>query len=81
MPKRRTNKPKRTGRSKAKRLYRSGVDKILSGVCGGIGEYFNIDPVLIRLLWVLMSLAWGSGILLYIIAWIIIPRNPNHKWN
>lgn len=64
-----------------KRLYRSGKDRILGGVCGGIAEYFNVDPVLIRLLWVGAALMWGSGILLYIIAWIIIPRNPKHKWD
>ena len=63
-----------------KRLYRSGKDKILGGVCGGIGEYVKIDPVIIRLLWVLFALAYGTGILFYIIAWIIIPRNPKHKW-
>lgn len=65
---------------KIRRLYRSGKDKILGGVCGGIGEYFGVDPVLVRLLWVVASFGFGSGILAYIIAWIIIPRNPNHKW-
>ena len=66
---------------KSKRLYRSGRDKILGGVCGGIAEYFSIDPVIVRLLWIAFSLAGGSGILCYIIAWIIIPRNPDHKWD
>ena len=65
---------------KIKRLYRSGKDKILGGVCGGIAEYFGVDPVIIRLLWVLFALAYGTGIFLYIIAWIIIPRNPKYKW-
>ncbi len=63
-----------------KRLYRSGKNKILGGVCGGIGAYFNVDPVLVRLLWVCFSLMYGAGIIAYIIAWIIIPKNPNHKW-
>jgi len=63
-----------------KRLYRSGKDKILGGVCGGIGEYLGVDPVLIRLIWVIGALAWGAGIFAYLIAWIIIPRNPEHKW-
>lgn len=63
-----------------KRLYRSGKEKILGGVCGGIAEYFGIDPVIVRVLWVILCLLWGSGILAYIIAWIIIPRNPHHKW-
>jgi len=65
---------------KVRRLYRSGKDKILGGVCGGIAEYFNIDPTIVRLLWAFVSLAWGSGLLLYIIAWLVIPRNPKHKW-
>jgi len=73
-------KRKIKSKKKVKRLYRSGKDKILGGVCGGIAEYFKVDPVIIRLLWVLFGLGWGSGILAYIIAWIIIPRNPNHKW-
>ncbi len=63
-----------------KKIYRSGEERILGGVCGGIAEHLNVDPTLIRFLWVLGSLAWGTGILLYIIAWIIIPRNPEHKW-
>lgn len=69
--------------SGVKRLYRSGREKILGGVCGGVSEYFGVDPVLIRLLWVIFALGWGSGILAYIIAWIIIPRNPRDKkhWN
>ncbi len=70
--------PSRAG---PRRLYRSGRDKLLGGVCGGIGEYLDVDPVLIRLLWVIGTLAWGAGILAYIIAWIIIPRNPRHKWD
>ncbi len=67
-------------RSKAKRLYRSGTDKVLGGVCGGIAEYFNVDPVIIRLLWAGAILLWGTGLFLYILAWIVIPRNPRHKW-
>ncbi len=57
----------------AKRLYRSKNDRIIAGVCAGIGKYFNVDPVLIRLIWVVATLFAGSGILAYIIAWIIIP--------
>ncbi len=69
------------GTKKTKRLYRSGKEKILGGVCGGIAEYLNVDPVLIRLLWVGLVLVGGTGVLLYLIAWIIIPRNPKHKWD
>jgi len=65
---------------KIKRLYRSGNEKVLGGVCGGIAEYYNVDPVLIRLAWIFLALLWGLGIVMYIIAWIAIPRNPKHKW-
>jgi phage shock protein PspC (stress-responsive transcriptional regulator) len=65
---------------KVKKLYRSGKEKIIGGVCGGLAEYFSVDPTLIRLLWVFFILAFGTGLLAYIIAWIIIPRNPRHKW-
>ena len=59
---------------KGKRLYRSKNNKIVAGVCAGIGEYFEVDPVLIRLLWVVFTLMGGAGIIAYIIAWIIIPE-------
>jgi len=62
-----------------KRLYRSTQNKILGGVCGGIAEYFNIDPVIVRLIWVLLSLAFGAGIIAYIIAWLIIPKKPRNR--
>lgn len=57
-----------------KKLYRSSTNSMLAGVCGGIGEYFNVDPTLIRLAWVIFSLMGGSGVLAYIIAAIIIPK-------
>ena len=60
-----------------KKLFRSNKDKKLCGVCGGIAEYFAIDPTLVRLAWVLASLFMGGGVLLYIIAAIIIPENIN----
>jgi phage shock protein C len=64
-----------------KRLYRSAKDRIIGGVCGGIADYFGIDPVIIRILWIIVTLAsLGFGILAYLLAWIIIPRNPNQKW-
>lgn len=56
-----------------KRLYRSRKDKILGGVCGGLAEYFNLDPVIVRLLWILLVLLAGTGVLVYVIAWIIVP--------
>lgn len=57
-----------------KRLYRSSTNYMICGVCGGIGEYFNIDPTLVRLAWVIFSFMGGFGILAYIIASIIIPK-------
>ena len=57
-----------------KKLYRSETDKVLCGVCGGIAEYFEIDPTLVRLGFVVISLACGSGILGYLVAALIIPR-------
>ena len=59
-----------------KRLYRSKTNKIIAGVCGGIAEYSNIDPTIVRLLWLFFSLIWGTGLVAYIIAWIIIPEEP-----
>ena len=59
-----------------KRLYRSKTNSMIAGVCGGLGEYLDIDPTFIRLLWILFILAGGSGILAYIIAWIVIPQQP-----
>ena len=59
-----------------KKLYKSNQNKMLVGVCGGIAEYFGIDPTVVRLIWALFSLMGGCGILAYIIAAIIIPRNP-----
>jgi len=57
-------------------LYRSRQHKLVGGVCGGIGEYFELDPVLVRILTVLLFMLPGVGILTYIIAWIIIPERP-----
>ncbi len=62
-----------------KKLYKSTTDKKLDGVCGGLGEYLNIDPTVIRLAWVIFSLLGGSGILAYIIAALVIPTNPGNE--
>ncbi|MBR2402151.1 MAG: PspC domain-containing protein [Lachnospiraceae bacterium] len=57
-----------------KKLYRSSTNYKLAGVCGGIGEYFNIDPTLIRLAWILFSVMGGAGVLAYIIAALVMPK-------
>lgn len=59
-----------------KKLYRSQTDRWLLGVCGGLGEYFEIDPTLIRILFIVFALVFGGGLLLYLILWIIIPMKP-----
>jgi phage shock protein PspC (stress-responsive transcriptional regulator) len=59
-----------------RRIYRSRKESMIAGVCGGLGEYFDIDPVIIRLIFVLLIFAGGAGLIGYIIAWIIIPLNP-----
>ncbi len=57
-----------------KKLKRSGSNRMICGVCGGLGEYLNVDPTVIRILWVFCAFALGSGILAYIIAAIIMPE-------
>ena len=56
-----------------KRLYKSSTDKKVCGVCGGIANYFDVDPTVIRLIWVIFTLVGGSGLIAYIIAAIIMP--------
>ncbi|MEI6695413.1 MAG: PspC domain-containing protein [Bacteroidota bacterium] len=58
-----------------KRLLRSTVNRVIGGVCGGIGDYFNVDPVIIRILFVLTAI-FGAGIIIYIILWIMMPEAP-----
>lgn len=58
------------------RLYKSDKDKVFDGVCGGIGEYLQIDPVLVRLLWILLVVFGGTGVVAYVVAMFIIPKRP-----
>ena len=60
-----------------KRLYRSKKDKKICGVCGGIGEYFNIDPTLVRLGAVVLACFGGAGVIAYIVAAFIVPEKEN----
>lgn len=57
-----------------RRLYRSRSDRMLGGVCGGLSEYFNIDPTIVRLAFVAGTLLGGPGLLIYIILWLITPE-------
>ena len=59
------------------RLYRSRTDRILGGVCGGLSIYADIDPNIIRILWVALTIiSIGIGVVAYIVAWILIPEEP-----
>jgi len=57
-----------------RRLYRADNDKILGGVCAGLANYLRLDPAIVRIVFALMTLGWGSGVLLYIILWIVLPK-------
>ena len=59
-----------------KKLYRSRKHRLMAGICGGFGEYFNIDPVIFRLLFLFIIMLAGWPLVLYIIAWIIVPKKP-----
>lgn len=59
-----------------RRLYRSGSDRVIAGVSGGLGEYFNLDPVWFRIGFVVLALGGGSGLLIYLLMWLVIPQAP-----
>ena len=59
-----------------KRLYRSRTNRKIAGVCGGVGAYFGLDPTLLRLVWALLILLGGTGLLAYLICWLVIPLEP-----
>lgn len=57
-----------------KRFYRSSKDKIIGGVCGGLGEYLDVDPLIVRLVFAVLFFGYGTGLLAYIIIWILAPK-------
>ena len=63
-----------------KKLMRSKKNKVIAGVCGGLGEYLNVDPTIIRLAVALFSAMGGSGLLLYVIAAIVMPEDPGDDY-
>lgn len=65
--------------SNYKRLYRTDEGKVLAGVCSGLGEYFEVDPVLIRLLWLFFACLFGSGIIAYLIACLVVSKKPYNE--
>ena len=60
-----------------KKLYRSETDKLIGGVCGGIAEYFDIDSTIVRLIFALIVISGGTGLVLYVILWIVVPTKSN----
>jgi phage shock protein PspC (stress-responsive transcriptional regulator) len=62
-----------------KKLHRSQTDKIIAGIAGGLGEHFEVDPTIVRLIFVLITVLGGSGVLLYLILWVLIPKNSEGK--
>jgi phage shock protein C len=60
-----------------RKLYKSRRDRMIDGVCGGIAEYFDVDPTIVRIVWILVTLMGGTGLILYIAGMIIIPVNPD----
>jgi phage shock protein PspC (stress-responsive transcriptional regulator) len=64
-----------------KKIYLSDGNKKIAGVCGGLGEYFGIDPTIIRIIWFLLFFLEGIGLLAYFIGWIVIPRRRSCKYD
>lgn len=59
-----------------KRLMRSSTDKKIAGVCAGLADYFDLDPTIIRVVWLLLVLCGGTGLIAYIVMWIVLPVAP-----
>jgi phage shock protein C len=62
--------------AQTRKLYRSRTDRKIAGVCGGLASYFNVDPTLIRVLFVVLAVVGGSGVILYLALWLIVPNQP-----
>lgn len=63
-----------------KRLYRSRNDRLIGGVCAGLADYFNIDPTVMRLLYILLCfISLGSGVLIYVLLWVIVPESKTYQ--
>ena len=59
-----------------RKLYRTRKDRMISGVCGGLGDFFGIDSTLIRVIFALLAIFGGSGIVIYLVMWLIVPEEP-----
>ena len=67
----------RAGPVVERRLYRSETQRVVAGICGGLGEYFAVDPIWFRIGFVVLTIGGGSGILIYLLMWLIVPTRPN----
>ncbi len=63
------------------RLYRSFTNRVIGGVAGGFGEYLNVDPLIIRIVFVVMACVGGGGLIVYLLLWIFIPEKPDYSFN
>ena len=61
-----------------KKLYRSKSNKMIAGVCGGVAEYFNIDPTVVRVIWAIASIFAFAGVIAYIVCALIVPEKPDN---
>jgi phage shock protein C len=62
--------------AQTRKLYRSKTNRKLAGVCGGLAQYFNLDATLIRVLFVVLAVLGGSGLVIYLAMWILVPKEP-----
>jgi phage shock protein PspC (stress-responsive transcriptional regulator) len=62
--------------AQTRKLYRSRTDRKLAGVCGGLAQYFNLDATLIRVLFIVLAVLGGAGLVIYLAMWIIVPNEP-----
>ena len=65
----------------AKKFYRSRKNRAIAGICGGLADYFDIDPIIIRLITLILALSAGAGLIAYIIAWIVVPEEPDNLYS
>jgi phage shock protein PspC (stress-responsive transcriptional regulator) len=66
---------------KAKKFYRSRNNRVIAGICNSLAEYFNIDPIIVRLITLILVLSVGAGLIAYIIAWIVVPEEPDNLYS
>jgi phage shock protein C len=59
-----------------RKLYRSRTERKLAGICGGLAQYFNVDPTLVRVAFVALAVLGGAGVILYLAMWLIVPTEP-----